>query len=111
MRSLMIKPVFDLKIICHFKREDFHPKPGVDVVLLHLKKSHNRMYCRPNGAITSISFLRHYGTMVQSCGVCLYKHRYLKYPLYKNYSVVMYCLLYCFVWSLLFIAACAATNK
>ncbi|KUG04887.1 rrna adenine n-6-methyltransferase [hydrocarbon metagenome] len=38
MRSLMIKPVFDLKIIYHFKREDFHPKPGVDVVLLHLKK-------------------------------------------------------------------------
>ncbi|MDD3023588.1 MAG: 23S ribosomal RNA methyltransferase Erm [Syntrophomonadaceae bacterium] len=38
MRSLMIKPVFDLKIIYYFKREDFHPKPGVDVVLLHLKK-------------------------------------------------------------------------
>ncbi|NLB78053.1 MAG: 23S ribosomal RNA methyltransferase Erm [Clostridiaceae bacterium] len=38
MRSLMIKPVFDLKIIYYFEREDFHPKPGVDVVLLHLKK-------------------------------------------------------------------------
>lgn len=38
LRSLMIKPVFDLKIIYHFTREDFHPKPGVDVVLLHLKK-------------------------------------------------------------------------
>ncbi len=38
LRSLMIKPVFDLKIIYHFRREDFHPKPGVDVVLLHLKK-------------------------------------------------------------------------
>lgn len=38
LRSLMIKPVFDLKIIYHFSRDDFHPKPGVDVVLLHLKK-------------------------------------------------------------------------
>lgn len=38
LRSLMIKPVFDLKIIYHFSREDFHPKPGIDVVLLHLKK-------------------------------------------------------------------------
>ncbi|HHY25805.1 MAG TPA: 23S ribosomal RNA methyltransferase Erm [Desulfitobacterium dehalogenans] len=38
LRSLMIKPVFDLKIVYYFLREDFHPKPGVDVVLLHLKK-------------------------------------------------------------------------
>lgn len=38
LRSLMIKPVFDLKIIYHLRREDFHPKPGVDVVLFHLKK-------------------------------------------------------------------------
>ena len=38
LRSLMIKPIFDLEIVYHFRREDFHPKPGVDVVLLHLKK-------------------------------------------------------------------------
>ena len=38
LRSLMIKPVFDLEIVYHFRREDFHPKPGVDVVLLHLNK-------------------------------------------------------------------------
>ncbi len=36
--SLMIKPVFDLNIVHHFRREDFHPKPGVDVVMLHLKR-------------------------------------------------------------------------
>ncbi len=38
LRSLMLKPVFDLKIVYHFRREDFHPKPGVDVVMLHLKR-------------------------------------------------------------------------
>lgn len=36
--SLIIKPVFDLNIVYHFRREDFHPKPGVDVVMLHLKR-------------------------------------------------------------------------
>lgn len=38
MRSLLIKPMFDSSIVYHFCREDFHPKPGVDVVLVHLKK-------------------------------------------------------------------------
>lgn len=38
LRSLMIKPKFDLDIAYYFRREDFHPKPGVDVVLVHLKK-------------------------------------------------------------------------
>ncbi len=38
LRSLMIKPFFEAEIVYHFLREDFHPMPGVDVVLLHLKK-------------------------------------------------------------------------
>ncbi len=38
LRSLMLKPSFDLDIVYHFAREDFHPKPGVDIVLIHLKK-------------------------------------------------------------------------
>ncbi|HPL54729.1 MAG TPA: rRNA adenine N-6-methyltransferase family protein, partial [Bacillota bacterium] len=29
---------FDLDIAYYFSREDFHPKPSVDAVLLHLKK-------------------------------------------------------------------------
>lgn len=36
LRSLMIKPLYDVEIVYHFRREDFHPMPGVDVVLLHL---------------------------------------------------------------------------
>lgn len=38
LRSLLIKPRFSLGIAYYFNREDFHPKPRVDVVLLHLKK-------------------------------------------------------------------------
>jgi len=38
MHSLAIKPLFEIQVIYHFKREDFHPMPGVDVVMLHLKR-------------------------------------------------------------------------
>jgi len=38
LHSLMIKPLFDIDIAYYFSREDFHPKPGVDVVMLHLKR-------------------------------------------------------------------------
>lgn len=37
LRSLLIKPRFDMCILHRFKREDFHPAPAVDVVMLHLK--------------------------------------------------------------------------
>jgi len=36
--SLCIKPFFDIEIIHYFSRQDFHPAPSVDVVLLHLTK-------------------------------------------------------------------------
>lgn len=38
LRSLMLKPVFDLDIAYRFRGEDFHPRPGAEVVLVHLKK-------------------------------------------------------------------------
>ena len=38
LNSLMLKPFFDTGIIYHFAREDFHPAPRVDVVLLELKR-------------------------------------------------------------------------
>ena len=37
-QSLIIKPLFEMRVIYHFLREDFHPMPGTDVVLLHIKK-------------------------------------------------------------------------
>lgn len=38
LKSLMLKPFFDIDIIYHFLRDDFHPQPSVDVVMIYLKK-------------------------------------------------------------------------
>lgn len=38
LQSLLLKPFFEAKIIYHFRREDFHPAPNVDVVLLELQR-------------------------------------------------------------------------
>jgi 23S rRNA (adenine-N6)-dimethyltransferase len=37
--SIKLKKVFSPDIAYYFRREDFHPMPGADVVLLHLKKT------------------------------------------------------------------------
>jgi 23S rRNA (adenine-N6)-dimethyltransferase len=41
MRSLLLKPYFEFKIIRRLKRTDFTPVPKVDSVFLHIKKSEN----------------------------------------------------------------------
>lgn len=38
LRSLMLKPFFETEIMFRFRREDFHPKPACDVVMLHLRR-------------------------------------------------------------------------
>jgi len=38
LQSLQLKPFFDLNIVYHFRGDDFHPIPGVDVVLLHISQ-------------------------------------------------------------------------
>jgi len=38
LASLTLKPQFEMRVVYHFKREDFHPKPSVDVVMLHFKR-------------------------------------------------------------------------
>lgn len=38
LNSLLLKPFFDLKIIWHFDRNDFHPSPNADVVMLQIKR-------------------------------------------------------------------------
>lgn len=35
--SLLLKPFFDSKIIWHFNRQDFHPAPNTDVVMLQMR--------------------------------------------------------------------------
>lgn len=37
--SLLLKPFFELKMVYHFQRTDFHPMPAADIVLLHMKRS------------------------------------------------------------------------
>lgn len=37
LSSLLLKPFYDSKVIWYFNREDFHPAPRVDTVLLELK--------------------------------------------------------------------------
>lgn len=38
VRSLELKRRFDAEIVHSFRREDFHPMPAVDAVLLHLRR-------------------------------------------------------------------------
>ena len=38
LASLLIKPFFDMKIEYYFERQDFHPMPSVDIVLLHFNR-------------------------------------------------------------------------
>lgn len=37
-KSLLLKPQWQMKILYHFRREDFHPSPAVDSVLLHFSR-------------------------------------------------------------------------
>lgn len=37
-KSLLLKVNWEMKILYHFRREDFHPKPSVDSVMLHFYK-------------------------------------------------------------------------
>ena len=38
LKSLLLKPKFNMMIVHRFSRNDFSPKPNVDIVLLHIQK-------------------------------------------------------------------------
>ena len=38
LNALLLKPFFETRIVYHFRRENFHPAPRVDTVLLELKR-------------------------------------------------------------------------
>jgi len=57
-RSLFLKPQFDMRVIHHFAREDFHPMPGTDAVLLHIKMKAPQDIPRPE--------LRRYQSFISS---------------------------------------------
>ncbi|MFA5309884.1 MAG: rRNA adenine N(6)-methyltransferase family protein [Dehalococcoidales bacterium] len=43
LASLLIKPMFWVDIVYHFKRDDFSPAPAVDIVLLQMEKRRCRL--------------------------------------------------------------------
>ena len=58
LASLLIKPRYDTKIVYHFSREDFHPAPRVDVVMLELRRK-NTADVSPAQWENYCMFLRH----------------------------------------------------
>lgn len=54
LRSLLLKPDYEVEIICQLRRDDFHPRPSVDVALFHMHRKaepdisskHRRSYQR-----------------------------------------------------------------
>ena len=75
-RSLMLKPLFDMHVIYHFAREDFHPKPGTDVVMLHIKKK--AVYDIPKQQLMRYQHFISTATKNNGAGlVCLFTKRQL----------------------------------
>lgn len=37
MRAVLLKPWYEMEVVHHFRRSDFKPAPGVEVVLFHLR--------------------------------------------------------------------------
>jgi len=57
--SLSLKPFFDLKVVHTFRRDDFHPRPSVDVVLLRITQKQSPDL--PRGMAASFSRFAAYG--------------------------------------------------
>ncbi len=57
--SLLIKPIFDAKIVYHFRKDDFHPAPSVDTVLLH--------FCRKQTPDIEPSYYSKYSKFITDC--------------------------------------------
>lgn len=53
-KSLELKVKWDIKIVYYFRREDFHPKPSVDVVLVHFSKKADRKGWRKSRKDTEV---------------------------------------------------------
>lgn len=78
MQQLLTKPFFDFKIIYEFKRFDFKPVPGVDVVLLHisLKKDfliEKRYYQKYKNFINYIFLNKNYNIKTAFKGLLSYE--------------------------------------
>lgn len=58
LNSLLLRPFFDAKILYHFRREDFHPAPRTDVVMMALLRK-GKPDLLPNERTDFEAFLRH----------------------------------------------------
>lgn len=38
VHSLMLKPYFDIRVVYHLRPDDFHPKPSVEAVMIHMRR-------------------------------------------------------------------------
>jgi len=64
LQSLLLRPFFDLNIIYYLRREDFHPAPSVDVVLLHISQK-----AEPDILISEQKLYRHFVSHVIKFGL------------------------------------------
>lgn len=64
-RSLLLKVNWDIKIRYHFRREDFHPMPGVDSVLVHFAKR-----AAPDLSKNEYCAFQKFIERSMKCGVC-----------------------------------------
>ena len=54
LRSLSLKPFLNGDSL-PFRREDFHPKPSVDIVMLHIAKRATRFAGRLSASLSGVS--------------------------------------------------------
>ncbi|MBN1458163.1 MAG: 23S ribosomal RNA methyltransferase Erm [Armatimonadetes bacterium] len=45
LKSLLLKPSFELSVLHSFRSTDFHPSPGVNVILLRIRRRRSPMLC------------------------------------------------------------------
>ncbi len=81
LRSLLIKPKFDLDVVYYFHREDFHPKPGVDVVMVHIKKK-----AQPDVSSSRWNDYRHFLSGALGNGGVGLRHMFTKRQLSRAYQ-------------------------
>ena len=58
MRSLLLKPKWDMRIVYYFHREDFHPCPRADIVLVHFSRK-QQPDISPEQWLHYVDFIKH----------------------------------------------------
>lgn len=64
-KSLLLKPYWQMKVLYHFRREDFHPMPSVDSVLLHFSRKE-----KPDLTAGEYTSFKHFVAHSMRYGLC-----------------------------------------